>query len=206
MAAQILIDCFAAEGIIQVGLAGALDGDLEIGDIVLGDRYVEHDCDLTRMGLAAGEVLFDVAVEGQGFGVEPGMRMGGCDASPRLLALAESAAREVLAGAGPAWGAARGPRVVRGTIVTGDQFIQSAAKGAWLRETFGAIAIEMESAAAAHVCQINGVPFLGIRAISDRADGSAHMDMAASLPVAAQHYHRIVMKILEAWSASAGQV
>ena len=69
---------------------------------------------------------------------------------------------------------------------SGDQFISSAARKAEIVRLFGAIACEMEGAAIGQVCHVNDVPFCVLRAISDSADGSSHMDYPQFVALAAE--------------------
>jgi 5'-methylthioadenosine/S-adenosylhomocysteine nucleosidase len=87
-----------------------------------------------------------------------------------------------------------------GKLVSGDSFIASTAKRAWLRETFRADAVDMVSAGIAHVCEANGVPYIILRVLSDNADETASADFAAFVqknkePITAEIAVKIVDEI-----------
>jgi adenosylhomocysteine nucleosidase len=85
---------------------------------------------------------------------------------------------------------------VKGTIASGDQFIASREKKADIVEKFGAIACEMEGAAIGHVCYVNATPFAVVRAISDSADDSSHMDYGEFLKIAAERSFKVVTRFV----------
>ena len=89
-----------------------------------------------------------------------------------------------------------GIRCVKGKIASGDCFVNSAEKKKYISETFGAIACEMEGAAIGHVCYVNKVPFCVIRAISDAADGSSHMDYSKFTALAAKNSAAVMTELL----------
>jgi len=139
---QYLIDMFNPEYVINVGVAGCLTQDLEFGDVVIADDLVQHDMDITAFGLPIGQIArMDT------FSFK-------CDSKLRDIAKGMTH---------PDF------RVVTGRIATGDQFIESKVKATWIKETFGALAGEMEGASVAHVCHVNKVPFLVVRSLSDKA-------------------------------------
>ena len=150
--AQLLAGHFRAACVINTGIAGSLMNKLEIGDIVISTDAVQHDVDATVWGYAPGEV--------------PGMGTAFYDADEDLIRLAET----VCAKADPAI------RSHRGRIASGDQFIADAEAKRRIIETFRAACTEMEGAAIAQVCHRSGTPFVILRAISDKADGSAVAD------------------------------
>ena len=88
-------------------------------------------------------------------------------------------------------------RVKIGTIATGDQFIGDRARCSEIGTMFGALAVEMEGCAVAQVASRFGIPFVVLRAISDRADGSAGMDYKEFMPIAAENSEKIVTRMLE---------
>lgn len=171
IAAQTLISEFGVGEIIFTGVAGALDPGLDIGDIVVSTDCRYHDMDATPLGFPRGDIPFSPESV---FPAEPG-----------LVARALEAAR-----------AAHGGKVVAGRILSGDQFIGDPEAARRLREQFGGACVEMEGAAVAHVCRRNGVPFVVIRAMSDRADGSAPDDFAAFIRDASRKTFGIVDRML----------
>ena len=159
--------------VLNIGVAGAADPGLRIGDIVVASAAVQHDMDTTPMGDPIGYVSKIGLVE---FPCDPG-----------LLARLKEAA-----------GAIPGVRVLEGVIATGDQFVDRPEKTAWIRETFHASAVEMEGAAVAHACLIHGVPCGVLRSISDGANSDSGMDFAAFTKMAAGHAQRVVEHLLTA--------
>ncbi len=170
---QILIDRFDVSAIINTGIAGSLDERINIGDIVLSEEAVYHDVDVTSFGkYALGEV--------------PGVGRLGFPADERMINLA----KECCARVNP------DIQVFTGRVLSGDQFIMSHEKKKWLKTMFGGYCTEMEGAAIAHGAWRNGVPFLIIRAISDKADDSAGMTMEEFEPLAIRHTVNLLMDLL----------
>lgn len=162
--AQHLIDVYAPDRIVMVGVAGSLTRELDVGDVVVADASVQHDMDVTSLGFAPGEIPYTAHHR--------------VPCSPALR-------REALA-AGPH----ESERVVAGTIVSGDQFIDQPERKAWLTRTFAAPCVEMEGAAVGLVAAVNTLPFCLIRVISDHADGKAARfeDVLALAARRAWHY------------------
>lgn len=152
---QILIDCFPVTGIVNTGVAGSLNADIDIGDIVFSTDTVEHDMDVAALGYAPG-VIPDAEVS-----IYP--------ADEKLQKLAQSAV----------CAADLQVKTFSGRVVSGDQFVSSKEKKAWLVNTFGGICTEMEGASIAHAAYMNQVPYLVVRAVSDKADDSAEVDYPA---------------------------
>ena len=150
--AQILITVFGVNCIINTGVAGSLDASIDIGDIVVSTDAVQHDFDLTPLGYAPGELI---GVDSPSLPADAGLRERAVNAVRRC-------APEV--------------HVFEGRVCTGDQFISSAEQKKAITAKFGGLCCEMEGGAIAQICCQNGIPFVIIRAISDKADGSAEMD------------------------------
>ena len=148
---QILIDQYHVTGIINTGIAGSLRNEINIGDIVLSKDTLQHDMDATGFGYPVGQI--------------PQMDNSVFKGDDRMI----EAARECCAKVIPEIG------VFVGRVVSGDQFISDKGKKAWLTETFDGYCTEMEGAAIAQTAYLNKIPFLIIRAISDKADDSAIM-------------------------------
>lgn len=149
---QILADLFSVDCIINTGIAGSLDAAIDIGDIVLCTDALQHDVDAVAFGYELGVI--------------PRMPVSTFPADEKLRALAKELCKEV------------NPEihVHEGRIVTGDQFIADHAKKEFLVSQFAGMCTEMEGAAIAQAAYNNGLPFLIVRAISDKADNSAQMD------------------------------
>lgn len=169
---QMLIDLFDVKMIVNTGAAGSLDSRINIGDIVVSTEVIQHDLDVTDLGYKPGDV--------------PGT--GKVFTSDKLLHdLAVSCSHK----ANP------DVTVYEGLILTGDQFISGQEKKNWLIDTFHGLCAEMEGSAIAHVASLNEVPFLIIRSISDKADGSATMDYTQFSKMASYHSARLVEALIE---------
>ena len=148
--AQTMILKYGVKKIINTGVAGTLSEKIGILDFAISDAVVQHDMDTTAIGDAPGLIS--------------GINIVHIPASAWLSAQTQECAH------------ALGYNCLCGTVASGDQFINNANKKTFIRDTFGAIACEMEGAAIAHAASRNGIPFVIIRAISDKADDSAQMD------------------------------
>ncbi len=149
---QILVDTFGVTHVINTGAAGSLDTRINIGDIVLSTDAVYHDVDATIFGYKKGEV--------------PQLGVASFEADKDLREKAKAAIKV----AAPDLG------IFEGRVCSGDQFISSSeVKDAIIKEQ-GGMCTEMEGAGIAQACFLNKIPFLIIRAISDKADGSDVVD------------------------------
>ena len=168
---QLLIDRYGAGCIINTGIAGSLSAAIDIGDIVVSTDAVQYDMDATGFGYAAGEV--------------PRIGTMAFPASEELLILAEEENRRV------------NPeiRTHRGRILTGDCFVSDDGKKRQITDQFGGLCCEMEGAAVAQIAYLSKVPFLILRAISDKADGSALVDYADFEKQAIRHSVRLVQAL-----------
>lgn len=173
MCTQTMIDFYNVDAIINTGIAGSLDAQIDIGDIVLATDTVEHDMDVAALGYAPG-IIPDIA--GSVFYTDK-----------RLLELAKKAAEyadiEV--------------KVFEGRVASGDQFISGGEKKKWIVDTFGARCTEMEGASIGHVAFLNKVPYLVVRSISDKADDSAQMDYPAFAAMAIDNSVRLMTEIIK---------
>ena len=158
--------------IINMGVAGTLLSCLGILDFAVSSAVVQHDMDTTVIGDEPGLIS--------------GINIVEIPASRRLSSLAIDTAVE------------QGVACARGIIASGDQFISSAQRKDYIRETFGAIACEMEGAAVGHVCYLAGVEFVVIRCISDSATGDAEMEYPEMVAHAAKRSTNLVLAMLEA--------
>lgn len=168
MCVQILADLFGVTHVINTGVAGSLNAALDIGDIVISRDVIHHDMDVRALGYALGQVpqLDTLAFPGD----------------ETLIRLALDSCEE----ANP------GLHTAVGRIVSGDQFISGKAVKEKLIAEFQADCTEMEGAAIAHTAYLNGLPFVVIRAISDKADDSAEMDYPTFEREAAGHCASLV--------------
>lgn len=168
---QILISEFAVDCIINTGVAGSLRNEINIGDIVLSKDTLQHDMDAT------------------GFGYEPGVipRMDTSIfiADEKLLSLAKQVNEEVNTDIG----------THIGRVVSGDQFISDKEKKEFLVSQFDGFCTEMEGAAIAQTAYLNNIPYLVIRAISDKADNSAEMDYSEFEKKAIEHTVKLLTEL-----------
>lgn len=173
MCAQILADVFEVEAIINTGIAGGLNNDINIGDIVLSTDVLHHDMNAVGFGYPKGQI--------------PQMDVFSFQADAALRDAAAKACQEV------------NPeiQVFEGRIASGDQFICEQKVKDEITNEFGAFAVEMEGAAIGQAAWLNHVPFLIIRAISDKADGSAHMDYSAFEAAAIEHSVKLTARMIE---------
>lgn len=170
---QVLIDHFAVDYVVNVGVAGAVYKKLNIGDIVISSDAVQHDIDTT--------------VFGDAIGVIPRMSESYFKADEELIKIARKAGSELSSNAG----------IFVGRIASGDQFISNVEEKARIWDTVGGYCAEMEGAAIAHTCYLNKIPFVVIRSISDNADNKATISYEQFVPVAAKNSGELVEKILE---------
>ena len=152
LCAQILIDVFHVNRLINTGIAGSLKADIDIGDIVISSDALQHDMDARNFGYARGEI--------------PRMDTVSFPADSDLISIAKTACEE----ANP------DIKVFVGRIVTGDQFIAERTVKHEIASWTEGYCTEMEGAAIAQAAYLNKVPFVIVRAISDKADDSASMD------------------------------
>lgn len=170
---QTLIDVFEADSVICTGSAGALTSALDIGDIVVATDCVQHDVVVDFLGVPRGQIPF---TDYRFFETDPALRQRAQEA-----ALSEHT-------------------VVEGRVLTGDTFVEDEAYRQTLRDDLEGDCVEMEGAAVGQVCTMNDVPYLVVRAISDRADGTSDIDFEAFLEEAAYSSSQIVLHLLEALS------
>ncbi|MFX0548911.1 5'-methylthioadenosine/adenosylhomocysteine nucleosidase [Hathewaya histolytica] len=171
--AQILVDDFHVDYVINVGIAGGLKEEIYPGDIVIASSLIYHDFDATFFNYKLGQVprldVFDFK----------------CDNT--LSKYAKESANNL-----------KTHNVYEGSIVSGDQFISSKEKLMWLSKEFNAYACEMEGASIAHVCHLNKVPFIVIRSISDNAINGTHSDYETFKYIAVDNSLLIIHNMLKA--------
>ena len=169
---QILIDDFQAEVVINTGIAGSLNADINIGDIVVSTDLVHHDMDAVAFGYPVGQV--------------PQMEAFSFQSDAALRKIAVRACREVNPDI----------QVFEGRIASGDQFVCDQDVKNRIVSEFSAYATEMEGAAIGQAAYLNEIPFLVVRAISDKADGSAQMDYSEFEKAAVDHSVRLTLNML----------
>ena len=170
---QILIDNFKIDKIINIGAAGAINPELKIKDIVIGNQIVQYDFDISASGdYEKGEIP------------EVGKILKSdeklIDECKRVLEKRYE----------------RDYNVVIGTIATADLFCSDPDVAKNVREEFGAECVEMEGAAIAQVCHLDKIPFLVIRGISDTPNGNNEMDYYTYCHVAAKMAAELLQDLL----------
>ncbi len=171
---QILADRYGVDKVINTGVAGSLQAKIDIGDIVVSTDALQHDVEATVFGYAPAEI--------------PQLGRVSFTADEDLRKLTVVCCRQV----NPEIG------VHEGRVVSGDQFVSSDAVKARLKDLFDPYCTEMEGAAIAQACWLNDIPFVIIRAISDKADGSAQMDYDVFEAQAIEHTVRLVNALVSA--------
>lgn len=170
--AQILADVFSVDAIINTGIAGSLNKNINIGDIVLSTDVVQHDMDATGFGYRKGQI--------------PQMPVFFFNADDNLRRLAAEVCKEVNPDI----------QVFEGRIASGDQFVCDQDVKNRIVSEFSAYATEMEGAAIGQAAYLNEIPFLVVRAISDKADGGAQMDYSEFEKAAVDHSVRLTLNML----------
>ncbi|MBA4096797.1 MAG: 5'-methylthioadenosine/adenosylhomocysteine nucleosidase [Rhodospirillum sp.] len=183
------LDCRA---IVVCGVAGGIDPELGIGDVVIADRLIQHDYGhLTNQGIRnfrPGIAPLGEARDRIAFDLHPEllMRIGAAVKDIQLLPLPSDLGVVTR----------RPPRIAFGPIVSGDQFINSEDVRERLHRDYAALAVEMEGAAVAQAAELIGIPCIVIRSLSDLAGAESHLDfpkfLRAVAPTAAEVVSRIV--------------
>ncbi len=168
---QILIDKFQVDKIIFTGVAGALHPDLNIGDIVISTIAQQYDIDASPLGFEKGFI--------------PYSEKSIFEADNELINIALKASEEV-----------SDVNIISGKILSGDQFIADVGLAKELYEKFKGLCTEMEGAAVAQVCNMNNIPFVIVRSMSDKADHSANVNFSEFAKFAADRSYLIVDKML----------
>ena len=150
--ANTLINQFGVDRVINTGVAGSLDNILDIGDIVISTEAVQHDFDVSPIGFERGEIPYTGLIA--------------FPADAKLISSAEKAVSEC----------APDIKSVKGRICSGDQFITTPEQKDAITSNFGGLCCEMEGGAIAQTCHLNDVPFVILRAISDKPDGSEQQE------------------------------
>ncbi len=168
MCTQALCDGFQVTHVVNTGVAGSLDAELDIGDLVISRDAMHHDMDCNYVGYPIGQV--------------PGLDVLAFPADEGLINAAFAAAESVNPG-----------HTKIGRVASGDQFVSRDAQKAKILSDTQGLCTEMEGAAIAHTAYRNGIPFVVIRAISDKADDSAQMDYPTFEAIAAKRCAQVTM-------------
>ena len=168
--AQILCDCFEVTHLVNTGIAGSLNADLDIGDLVVSRDAMYHDFDCVHFGYEMGRV--------------PGMDVVAFPADETMMDYAFAAAEAVNPG-----------HTKVGRVASGDLFVAEKNAKERIIEKTGALCTEMEGAAIAQTAYRNKLPFVILRAISDKADDSAEMDYPTFEAIAADRCARVTLAL-----------
>lgn len=172
--AQLMITLFNIDYLINSGVAGTLHPSINQGDIVISTDAVQHDVDTTALGDPLGEI--------------PRLGVIFFKANEALIDLAEKATGNL---------SFQGVTTFKGRVASGDQFVAGGALKDRIQSHFEPSAVEMEGAAIAHVAYLNSVPYVIIRSISDKADGSADLSYEEFLPLAAKHASLLLEEMIK---------
>lgn len=173
LCAQILCDCFDVTHLVNTGIAGSLCADLDIGDLVVSRDAMYHDFDCVHFGYEYGKV--------------PGMDTVAFPADEGLMKLAYAAAEAVHPG-----------HVRIGRVASGDQFVAEKELKEKIIAVTGGLCTEMEGTAIAQTACRNKLPFVILRAISDKADDSAEMDYPTFERIAAHRCAQVTRNLAKA--------
>ena len=167
---QLIITKYKPIAIINIGVAGALEPYIKIGDLVLASSVVQHDMDTSTVGDKLGFIS--------------GLNIINIPCSNYINEKIQSAASQL------------NEKLYSGVIATGDQFISNNKQLSFIKNTFNAIACEMEAGSIGHVCFVNNVNFAAIRVISDNANQKSHIDYEKFKIIAVEKITNIVLKTL----------
>lgn len=170
---QILADEFQVGAVINTGIAGSLKAEINIGDIVLSTDTMQHDVDAREFGYPLGQI--------------PRMETLAFLADENLRKLAKEVCEEVNPDI----------QVFEGRVASGDQFVADKETKEKIIENTQAYCTEMEGAAIGQAAYLNKIPYLVIRAISDKADDSAHVDYPTFERQAIRHTVNLVSRMME---------
>lgn len=170
MATEAMILNYKLDYILNIGVAGALSDKLDVASIAISSHLVQHDLDTSPLGDPVGMIS--------------GIKIVKLEANQDIINRVKAAVEQC------------GLSYEIGVIASGDQFVNGQDKKDYIKNTFGAIACEMEGAAVAQVAYVNKVPFCVIRAISDKADGSSHVDYNEFTKVAVENSKKVIQKLI----------
>lgn len=169
--AQTMILEYKVSLIINTGVGGAISDELEIGDIAVSSSVVQHDMDTSAIGDPVGLIS--------------GINIIEISADKKTAEVVLTAADKLSF------------RCLTGIVASGDRFIAGAENKKKISDAFGALVCEMEGAAIGQVCYVNEVPFLVVRAVSDKADGTSGVDYMTFVASAAEKNARLVLEAIK---------
>ncbi len=174
LCAQRLAIQFNVDGIINTGIAGGMNKELHIHDMVVSTDAVYHDMDATAFGYKPTEI--------------PQMEVSAFKASEEMIAAAQKAFEES--------DSAKNYKLIQGRVASGDQFVSSAEQKKRIELICAPDCVEMEGAAIAHACFLNDVPFVILRCISDNADDSYESTYSFNEKIAAEECAAVTLKMI----------
>ena len=172
---QTMILKFLPKLIINIGVAGGLTNEINIGDVVIATEVVQHDVDTSAIGDPVGMIS--------------GINIINIPCSPKAVAALKKAADEM-----------KDFKALTGIVASGDQFLNDKAKTKWIAETFNAVACEMEGGSIGQVCYINNVDFGVIRAVSDKGDEDSGISYNEFVQIAAKNSIDIIIRFLQIYN------
>ena len=170
LTATTMIEKFGCDTLLFSGVAGGVNPELKIGDLIVANKLSQHDLDITAFGHPHGYV--------------PGGAVY-VNTDEKLKNIALEVAYE------------NNIKIIEGIIATGDQFVCDEKRKDFIANTFNADALEMEGASVAVVCDALKVPCLILRAISDTADMDAGFNFEEFLETSAKNSANFLMKVIE---------
>lgn len=179
--ATLLIEHFNASHIVFTGVAGGLGENVNVGDLVVADSFLQHDLDVSPL-------FPKYQVPSCGLSTFHADKQLANDLRQACTAVLSDLDAVLTMGARAAFNLAN-PQLHVGLLISGDRFVSTTVESLKLQQDLPqALAVEMESAAFAQVCQDYKVPFATVRTISDRADDDATVDFKRFLSEVASHY------------------
>ncbi|MDM0051090.1 5'-methylthioadenosine/adenosylhomocysteine nucleosidase [Variovorax sp. J22R115] len=190
--ATVLMERFGVRAIVFTGVAGGLAPGVDVGDVVVATRLLQHDLDASPIFPKYEVPLTGHARFAADTAISDALAVVAADLlSDPVTLLGEKVVEDFKLTA---------PKVHRGLLVSGDRFVSTSAESEALRLALpDALAVEMEGAAVAQVCHDYGVPFAAVRTISDRADDAAHGDFTRFVSAVASRYS---LAVIDAWLAT----
>ena len=174
MACQTMILNYKPDFIINIGVAGALSDKIQIGDIVIGENVIQYDFDISAFKNRKKSEI-------------PGINLDKIPCDKNLIEKANLSSKKISI------------KSYTGTILTGDQFINSKEKLRILKDTFDGLACEMEGASIGQVCYINKIPFIVIRSISDNSNNHSHVDFKNNLRKSCENMCKFTLEFFTAF-------
>ena len=172
-ATQMMLDIFDIEYMINVGVAGSLNNNLEIGDIVIGKKLVQHDFDITAAGHPKGYISKEIGKE--------------LFSDSKLVKECENIIKNDL----------KEVNAKIGTIATGDVFCQEVALKDEIVKEFNADCVEMEGAAIAQVCILSNIPFIVVRSISDKPNGHNNIEFEKYVESSSKRFSKLIELLIK---------